>query len=127
MAWAFSAQKPVLYFLPKGQVIDPALKIFQDGRRAGKVFKVRYYAEGKLKENILQGLEALALAFKSKEKQLADIKFTLRITSRIERFVNWKAKRRKMTKANFMRFFLTQMMEEDCGFQNYLNKKDAKR
>lgn len=127
VAWAFSVQKPVLYLLPKGHALDPSFKIFQEGTRAGKLFKVRYYVEGKLKEQILQGVSSLATAFKAKERELTNIKFTLRMTPCIDRYMNWKAKRRKMTKANFLRFLLQQMMSEDAGFQNYLNKKVQKK
>ena len=127
VAWAFSVQKPILYLLQKGCALDPALKIFQEGTRAGKLFKVKYYAERKFKEHILQGISAMASAFKAKEREFANIKFTLRIMPSIERYINWKAKRRKTTKANFLRFLLDQMMSEDAGFQNYINKKVQKK
>jgi hypothetical protein len=45
------------------------------------------------------------------------IKFTLRITPQMERYLQWKAKRIKKTKADFLREFLEELMDKDEVFK----------
>ncbi len=52
------------------------------------------------------------------------IKFTLRITPRIEKYLSWKIKNTEKTKADYLRGEIEKIMEEDDEFQNIFNYWD---
>lgn len=52
------------------------------------------------------------------------IKFTLRITPRIEKYLSWKIKNTEKTKADYLRGEIEKIMEEDDEFQNIFSDGD---
>lgn len=123
VAWAFSSQKAILYLVLKGQMIDPAIKMLQGGKKTKHLFKVRYYSVDKIKELVIDEVEEFEKFLRKSEREFANVKFTLRITPSIERYLRWKAQKRKITKANFLRLFLEQMKDADEGFKKHMSGK----
>lgn len=56
------------------------------------------------------------------QDNIPSIKFTLRISSRIERYLAWKAKQEKTTKARFLRNKIERDIEKDYQYQKYLEE-----
>lgn len=52
----------------------------------------------------------------------ASIKFTLRISPKIEQYLQWKAKNQGMTKANYLRHVLLTLQQDDEEYQHWLGE-----
>ena len=126
VALALSSKKPVLYLLPKGAPVDPAIQMLQENSSSAKFFKVKFYTLNKIKDHVFEWVNLSEQLVTGRSKDLANIKFTLRITESIERYTNWQAKRKRMTKANFLRLLLQNMLESDESYRKYLESMKKK-
>ncbi|RJO59803.1 hypothetical protein C4546_00335 [Candidatus Parcubacteria bacterium] len=120
LAYAMSLRRPVLYLYDKDISNKGVLK-FLGNRQIPSNIHVKSYSGGQAKEIVekfltgLQGEEAQALP---------TIKFTLRITPQMERYLQWKAKKFKMTKADFLREKISEeIMKNDEEYKRYLGRK----
>jgi predicted HicB family RNase H-like nuclease len=50
------------------------------------------------------------------------IKFTLRFTPRASRYINWKSKQKKISKADYLRKTLDEQILADEEYQGFLRK-----
>jgi len=116
VALALTHKKPTLFLHQKGTDIDKNLLSLQKEKNTQHLLHIQSYSEDKLK-NIL--LEFINLAEKKAGKQLPKIKFTLRITPRIERYLHWKTHNTKISKADFLREEIEKMIEKDEEFKKY--------
>ena len=73
------------------------------------------YARRELEDKVAQFINEVGSGKGIKERP--NIKFTLRVTSRMERYLDWKSKKLKKTKADFLREFIGEIMDKDEGFR----------
>ncbi len=100
IALALAKQKPVLYFSEQGKRIDPAIKNLQQHELFKRLLRIVAFTPATLDRDIakaVSGIEDGTLA------ELPTIKFTLRITPTMERYLQWKSKKTGLSKADFLR------------------------
>ncbi len=122
IATALAYKKPVLYLMEKGHLIPDQLEYIRKDENLGKNFFLRFYKKDKksIEDVILDFLELLESGNLLQEK--VNIKFTLRISPRTERYLNWKSLGVKKSKARYLRELLDRMMKEDPQYKTFLKK-----
>jgi len=116
VALALTHKKPTLFLHQKGTDVDKNLITLQKQKHAARLLKITGYSESKLEKVLLEFLESVE---KKGGKEIPNIKFTLRITSRIERYLHWKTHNTEKSKADFLREKIEKMMDEDEEFKKY--------
>ncbi len=120
LAYAMAQKKPVLLLTQQGRQHRSPLETF--GRRhavPATVREARYRTEQ---------LERILLSFLSRlgtvtYREAPAIKFTLRITPSLERYLDWKTRNTSVSKADFVRdVLLHEVLEKDEGY-----RKDRER
>ena len=115
LAYAMFQKKPALYLVKKGTKVGPQLKRLPDN------IVIREYETENIKEELIGFIRNLEKGF---GESVANIKFTLRITPQIERYLTWKAKRKKLSKADFLRERISEdIIAKDEEYKKYLNRK----
>ena len=115
LAYAMFQKKPALYLVKKGTKVGPQLKRLPDN------IVIREYETENIKEELIGFIRNLEKGF---GESVANIKFTLRITPQIERYLTWKAKRKKLSKADFLRERISEdIIANDEEYKKYLNRK----
>lgn len=115
LAYAMSQKKPVLYMVLQGTKMGKQIQRLPDNVR------LKEYEPELIRE-------VLGEFIRSIEKVWSDaapnIKFTLRITPQIERYLQWKSKRKKLSKADFLRDRISEdIIAKDEEYKKYLNRK----
>ncbi|MDD5039978.1 MAG: hypothetical protein PHY34_02400 [Patescibacteria group bacterium] len=114
LAYAISLRKPLLYLVRKGTPEKIAHGYLTKKNTPEYIHIVQYSAK-ELAQVVIDFIEQVSSGKGFSQKPT--IKFTLRITPRMERYLTAKAKQRKLTKADFLRKFLEEIMEKDEGFK----------
>jgi len=114
LAYAISQKKPLLYLYKKGTPEKVAFG-YLNKKNTPDFIRMASYTIKDLQQKVLQFVDEVGMGKGLKEKP--NIKFTLRITSQMERYLDWKSKRKKKTKAEFLRNILERMIEEDQDFR----------
>ncbi len=122
IATALAYKKPVLYLMEKGHLIPEQLEYIRKDENLGENFFLKFYKPDKknIESIILDFLELLESGNLMQEK--VNVKFTLRISPRIERYLNWKAVGNKKSKARYLRDLLDNFMKEDPQYKTFLRK-----
>lgn len=115
LAHAISQHKPTLYLIKKGSPMGRHLQ------RLPNTVEIRLYENEAVVEEINSFMRHIEQGW---GEAIANIKFTLRITPQIERYLQWKNKTKKVTKADFLReHIITDIIENDEEYQQYLKRK----
>ncbi|MCX6784329.1 MAG: hypothetical protein NTV81_00085 [Candidatus Komeilibacteria bacterium] len=123
VAAALSQKKPVLYVLPKGNLFPEELKFLQGNRQLAQLFLVKFVQPGKATEAIYDFLELLETGELRQEN--VSIKFTFRLSPRLERYLNWRSVKEKISKADWLRnFLIEEVIEKDEAWKNYIKNKN---
>lgn len=104
LAYAIAQKKPLLYMTLRGKTRFNPLATFERNHKVpSSIVMVHYDAKSieKVLLDFLGRLDTLEVA------ELPSIKFTLRITPSIERYLEWKTRNTKISKADFVRNILT--------------------
>ena len=120
IALSLSQNKEVLVLLPQGSKVDSTLHDLQQDKNFIKKLKVVFYKQENLEKSIIDWLQILD---KDSVRDLVNIKYTLRVSSKISEYLNWKSKQLKMRKADWLRQEIKEMMEQDKEYQKFLEKK----
>lgn len=124
IATALAYKKPVLYLMEKGHEIPEQLSYIRKDQNLGKNFYLKFYkSAGKEAEKLIFDFLGL-LESGSLIKEKVNVKFTLRISPRIERYLNWKALNIKKSKAEYVRDVLNKTAVEDKNYKSFLKKID---
>lgn len=99
LAYAIAQKKPVLYLYEKHSGAKSVMGYFTTGKIPDSV-KIQVYEEQDLPQILSDFLHRIETG---ENKDVPSIKFTLRITPQIERFLTLKAKQYRTTKADYMR------------------------
>lgn len=120
LAFALLQKKPTLCLFQKGT--SPYIpQYLLEQKEVAKFLQVKSYFDRSLEKIILQ---YLGFAQKDRAKsELPQIKFTLRITPKIEQYLHWKSIKRKASKAEYLRENLEGIIIKDQEYQNYLKQK----
>lgn len=114
LAYTISQKKPLLYLYKKGTPEKVAFG-YLTKKNTPDFLRMASYTIQDLQQKVLQFIDEVGMGKGLREKPT--IKFTLRITSQMERYLDWKSKRKKKTKADFLRNILERMIEEDGDFR----------
>ncbi len=120
IALSLSQNKEVLVLLPKGNKPDSTLYDLQQDKNFSKRLKIIFYTSESLEKDIIDWMQILD---KDSVRDLVNIKYTLRVSSKISEYLNWKAKQLKMRKADWLRQQIKDMIEKDKEYQEFLGKK----
>jgi len=115
LAYAISQKKPLLYLYQKGTP-DKVAHGYLTKKNTPDYIVMKSYTNLDLELIIADFIKQIEQGGGIKEKPT--IKFTLRITPQMERYLQWKSKRLKKTKADFLREFLGEIIKKDGGFRN---------
>lgn len=119
LAYAIAKQKPTLYLHERRSERDDALALL-DKKSIPKTLVVQSYLKRNLDDHVLAFLQSFSnLAV----TEPPTIKFTLRITKTIERFLEYRTHNTKMTKADFLREEIDAIMKKDHAFWQWLKKQ----
>lgn len=119
IALALAHKKPILYILEKGHAIERHISNLVKDKGIARILKVQFYDDLNLEDKIG---EFVHLIESGEGKEAPTIKFTLRITSRIERYLHWKTHNTKLSKADFVRNLIEDMIDGDEDYKKYINK-----
>lgn len=123
LAYSIAQRKPVLLLLEKGKAKRNPMESFGSSTFPKNV-TIAYYTDATREATLLAFLRSLG---DIEYREAPTIKFTLRITPRIEQFLHFKTHNTKMTKADFLRdVILKDHIESDEQFRQYVtkNKRD---
>jgi len=124
VAAALSQKKPVLYLLPKGNLFPEELKYLQGNRQLTNIFLLKFIVLGKAEEMIYDFLEMLETGELRQEN--VNIKFTFRLSPRLERYLNWKSVKEKISKADWLRkFLIEEIINKDEAWKKYIKNKNS--
>jgi len=114
LALSIASKKPILYFVQSKENVDVNLAALEKDKVAGKYLTIEKYAEKDIETKIIHFLSTTE---KGEIRQIPNIKFTLRITQKIERYLQWKARKFGFTKADFLRNAIEEMIESDPEYK----------
>ncbi len=120
LAWAIAKNKDVLCLLPAGVKIDPALERLQADPKAAQQMHLEHYNAGDVLEKVANFLEKLGHGNLS---EYFNIKYTLRLSRKINEYLEWKSKETSIDKATWLRQQIQKTMEQDADFQKFVNNK----
>ncbi|MAF13639.1 MAG: hypothetical protein CMI53_01970 [Parcubacteria group bacterium] len=123
IAIALTHKKPILYLSEKGKQINKNLQHLKKDKNTAKYLNLEYYTDNSLHKIILEFLQKVE---KGEGREVPNIKFTLRITSRIERYLHWKTHNTKTTKADFLREWIERLIDDDEGYQKFIGRRGQK-
>lgn len=115
IALSLAQEKPILYLLPKGKALPDQLRPIIEHDKFRKLFFLRYYTLKTLQgilEEFLRTIETGEL-----RAEVPALKFTLRLTPRVDRYLSWKAKKLKLAKADFIRNILDEIIKNDPDYR----------
>jgi hypothetical protein len=119
-ALALAHRQPILYLSEKGRPINKNLQQLKADKNTGGLIRLENYNEDNLENIILAFLQSLE---SGAGREIPTIKFTLRITPRIERYLHWKTHNTKITKADFLRTQVEKMIDSDEGYRKSVGKR----
>lgn len=119
VALALTYHKPILYLNERGRPVNYHLRRLQESKVASAYLRLESYGAESLANRLR---EFLRLVERGEGKLNPTIKFTLRLTPAIERYLVYKSKGSKKTKADYLRDLLEQIATEDKEYQQLKGK-----
>lgn len=123
IAIALAHKKPILYLTEKSKPVSQNLIHLKKDKETAKLLDIEQYTDSSLDKVVLSFLQKVE---KGQGREVPNIKFTLRITPRIERYLHWKTHNTKVSKADFLRELIEKLIDEDESYLKYSHKHDDK-
>jgi len=121
IAFGLSRNKPILFLIQKGKTLDPALRTISQDKKTAQYLKLKYYSPASLEKVVLSFLNKIE-GFEGIE--IPTIKFTLRLTPGIDRYLNWKSQKTGLSKADFLRDTLNnRIIKSDDDYRKFNGQK----
>ncbi|PIZ99360.1 MAG: hypothetical protein COX77_01745, partial [Candidatus Komeilibacteria bacterium CG_4_10_14_0_2_um_filter_37_10] len=118
-ALAIAQRKPILYLLPLGNMIPDEIKLLQSNPQVSKLLMVKFFQENNIESRLAEFIDLLENG--RGDWELPTIKFTWRISPRIERYLRWKTVNTKKTKADWLReYLLKEIIDKDEEYKGFL-------
>lgn len=120
MALAIAEKKPALYFYEKGAGSQEIIKHLS-AKKLPASLQLKNYTPEDLEKIILDFLKT----FKGQiVKEVPRIKFTLRITPSIEKYLHYKIHNTTKSKADFLREYIERMMKLDKDYEDFTRREE---
>lgn len=116
LAYGISARKPTLYFIEQGSQSNNPL-VFLAKKNIPNYIIVKTYTSSTLEATFYDMINRLE---NQEFAEAPTIKFTLRITHQIEQYLHWKTHNTKLSKADYLRQLIEQVMKND---EQYYKKR----
>lgn len=100
IALSLAKQKPVIYLFSKGQKIDASIEHLRQDDAFKRLLRLVEYSNATLDRDVAKAIAAIE---DHAMVEQPSIKFTLRITPSMERYLQWKSKKTGLSKADFLR------------------------
>lgn len=114
VALSLAQQKPVIFLYEKGSPIPQTIRLLQEDKKLSALIHVRHTQPSSLSKDVS---DLLGNIEKGPLKEIPSIKFTLRITPTIERYLQWKSQESGLSKADVLREFIEKdLIEKDSDF-----------
>lgn len=123
IALVLAQNKEVLCLLPEGSKSEESLDDLKADSKLAKKISIEFYESDNLKAKILNFLKVID---NDSIRNLFNIKYTLRISSKIAEYLNWKTKDKGTKKADWLRDKIQNIMDEDDQYQDFLKDKFKK-
>jgi len=120
VALALTQAKPILYLLPKGSLIPDQLRSLMDNKKLKKLFMLHFYGQWTLNNFLVDFIDIIETG--ELRRQVPTVKFTLRFTPRADRFLTWKSRKIKLSKADLLRKMIDEVIMADEEYQGHLRK-----
>lgn len=115
LAQAILQRKPTLCLYKKNKS-PKQLLLYLRQKNIPKEIQTKAYTDIDLEKTIFSFLKPFGLI--EEEYETPSIKFTLRITNKIEKYLNQKSKQEKLNKADFIRKLILDEMKKDKNKNN---------
>ncbi len=119
LAYSVLQKKPILCLHRRGVSPERTLKYLAIDKPP-EFMKIKSYSYKKLEETILKFVRGFSPEGRIEEPP--KIKFTLRITTEIDRYLHFKTHNTKKTKAEFLREEIKKLMKDDEDWQKYIER-----
>lgn len=117
VAMALTQNKQVLCLLPENTRLDNSMdKLKKDS----KLLHIKFYNSHNLQQHIF---DFIKLFDDANFSNAVNIKYTLRLSHRIATYLNWKAEQTGVKKADWLREQVSDIMEKDQEYKEYLKNK----
>ncbi|MBI2415197.1 MAG: hypothetical protein HYV33_00860 [Candidatus Kerfeldbacteria bacterium] len=117
LAQAIILQKPTLCLYPKNKEPREVLQHLSKRTIPASVTK-RPYTTATIEETVRKFLNAVDYSIPASD--IPNIKFTLRLTTTMERYLDWLAQERQLNKAEYLRAMLKRELDNDDTYQQFL-------
>lgn len=119
IALAISQKKPILYLLQKGQPLPDELLFIKNNKDVSKFLIIKYFSKENIKKRLAEFIDLIENG--DAKWDAPTVKFTWRITPRIERYLRWKMAMSGKTKADWLRnHIVKEIIANDSDYQNFL-------
>lgn len=119
LAYAMAEKKPLLYLYQRGEVAPEVLR-YMNLKEIPKHITIATYRPDTLEAVVSQFLGSVGNV---KIREVPRIKFTLRLTSTIDDFLDYKTHNTKLSKADYLRQEIEKLIDLDEKFQQFLKKR----
>jgi hypothetical protein len=117
LALGLAHKKQVLYLLAKGSILDSSVEALTHNKEVKKHIKIVFYSPDSLIKKVKAFLQYLD---ENIGQESYTIKYTLRLSPRLDRYLVWKSKQIKKDKADLFREWLNESMQKDEEYQKRL-------
>ncbi|MBI4092682.1 MAG: hypothetical protein HY420_02030 [Candidatus Kerfeldbacteria bacterium] len=119
LAYALAEKRPLLYLYSRGEVAPDVLR-YLNLKDIPKHIVIATYSKDRVEKLVEDFLRQLG---DIKIREVARIKFTLRLTRTIDDYLDFKTRNTKLSKADFLREDMDKRMKADEEFQQHLRKR----
>lgn len=116
IALGLAHKKPILYLCQKNKNINKNFSRLTQNQATSQFFKPAYYSSSDLQKILTDFLQRIETG---EGRELPTIKFTLRLTPRIDRYLSWKISNTEITKADFLRDEIEKMIKDDKDYLKF--------
>ncbi|MCX6785867.1 MAG: hypothetical protein NTZ18_03405 [Candidatus Komeilibacteria bacterium] len=120
IALALAQAKPILYLLPKGAPLPDQLRSLQENKKLRKLFLLHFYTPRVLPNFLGDFIDIIETG--ELRREVPTIKFTLRFTARANRYLTYQSRKKRISKADYLRQLIDQNIKSDEEYQNNLRK-----
>lgn len=120
IALSLAQEKPILYLLPRGEVLPDQLRTLLENKKLKKFFNLQYYNQRNLESVLADFIEIIETG--ELRREAPTIKFTLRFTPRTDRYLTWQSKKTKLAKADYLRKIIDEKIASDEEYQGFLRR-----
>ncbi|PJA92547.1 MAG: hypothetical protein CO133_02625 [Candidatus Komeilibacteria bacterium CG_4_9_14_3_um_filter_37_5] len=100
-------------------MIPDEIKLLQSNPQVSKLLMVKFFQENNIESRLAEFIDLLENG--RGDWELPTIKFTWRISPRIERYLRWKTVNTKKTKADWLReYLLKEIIDKDEEYKGFL-------